>query len=89
MGKQKEVWPTEREIRLRFILLAVIEMACDRGVPVERLLLSYLMLRNPLRQEQLIDLIREVLDLEAMQGFRFASGSDPDRLLRQIDSVNT
>ncbi|KAF1031158.1 MAG: hypothetical protein GAK37_00921 [Pseudomonas sp.] len=87
MGKRKEIWPTEREIRLRFILLAVIEVACDQGIPVERLLLSYVSLRNTLSETQLIDTLREVLDLEPMEGFRFLLGSEADRLLRKISAT--
>ncbi|MGY2289588.1 hypothetical protein ACW9H6_07775 [Pseudomonas sp. SDO528_S397] len=86
MGKRKEVWPTEREIRLRFILLAVIEIACDQGVPIERLLLAYLSLRNTLSEDQLVELLRDVLGLAPMQGFRFTPESEADQLLRKIGS---
>ncbi|NIL16584.1 hypothetical protein [Pseudomonas sp. AN3A02] len=86
MGKRKTVWPTEREVRLRFILLAIIETASNRGVPIERLLLSYILLRNQPTQEQLWEAISDCLLLDEMSGFRFEPGSEADRLMRNISS---
>lgn|GEM_PF-454143 len=84
MGKRKTVWPTEREVRLRFILLAIIETACDRGVPIERLLLSYILLRNKPTPEQLWAAISDTLLLDQMRGFRFEPGSEADQLMRKL-----
>ena len=45
MGKRKTVWPTEREIRLRFILFAVIDAASVQGVSSDLLLPAHKLLR--------------------------------------------
>jgi hypothetical protein len=84
VGKRKTVWPTEREVRLRFILLAIIETACHRGVPIERLLLSYILLRNKPSPEQLWEAISDTLLLDEMRGFRFEPGSEADQLMRKL-----
>lgn len=46
MGKRKTVWPTDREIRLRFMLFAVIDVARVHGVAAELLLNAHTVLRD-------------------------------------------
>lgn len=84
MGKQKTVWPTDREIRLRFMLFAVIDTASIQGVPAEILLTAHTLLRNNPTQAQLREALADILDDEHMEGFRFPIGSDADELMRAL-----
>lgn len=87
MGKRKQVWPTDCEVRLRFILLSVIDTAFERGVPIERLLLSYILLRNKPTKAALWDAIGDILNIEEMYGFRFPPTSEADQLMRKLGSL--
>lgn len=84
MGKRKTVWPTDREIRLRFILYAVIDAATAQGVSAELLLPAHKLLRDSPTEAQLRDTLGEILATDEMYGFRFAPGSDADDLLRAL-----
>ena len=86
MGKRKTVWPTEREIRLRFILYAVIDAATAQGVSAELLLPAHKLLRDSPTEAQLRDTLGEILATDEMYGFRFAPGSDADDLLRALSA---
>ena len=66
MGKRKTVWPTDREIRLRFILFAVINAASIEGVPAELLLPAHKLLRDSPTEAQLIEALREILAADEM-----------------------
>ncbi|NCE93536.1 hypothetical protein [Pseudomonas sp. L13] len=84
MGKRKTVWPTDREIRLRFILYAVIDAATAQGVSAELLLPAHKLLRDSPTEVQLRDTLGEILATDEMYGFRFPPGSDADDLLRAL-----
>ncbi|WP_032905011.1 hypothetical protein [Pseudomonas sp. CF150] len=84
MGKRKTVWPTDREIRLRFILYAVIDAATAQGVSAELLLPAHKLLRDSPTEAQLRDTLGEILATDEMYGFRFAPGSDADDLMRAL-----
>ncbi|MBC3254475.1 hypothetical protein HU733_03140 [Pseudomonas paralactis] len=84
MGKRKTVWPTDREIRLRFILFAVIDAATVQGVSAELLLPAHTLLRNSPSEAQLRDALGDILATDEMYGFRFPSGSDADDLMREL-----
>ena len=84
MGKRKTVWPTDREIRLRFILFAVIDAATAQGVSAELLLPAHTLLRNSPSEAQLRDALGDILATDEMYGFRFAPGSDADDLMREL-----
>ncbi|MBR7214469.1 hypothetical protein E1K68_17090 [Pseudomonas sp. B2021] len=84
MGKRKTVWPTDREIRLRFILYAVIDAATAQGVSAEILLPAHKLLRDSPTEAQLRDTLGEILATDEMYGFRFAPGSDADDLMRAL-----
>ena len=86
MGKRKTVWPTDREIRLRFILYAVIDAATAQGVSAEILLPAHKLLRDSPTEVQLRDTLGEILATDEMYGFRFAPGSDADDLLRALSA---
>ena len=86
MGKRKMVWPTDREIRLRFILYAVIDAATAQGVSAEILLPAHKLLRDSPTEAQLRDTLGEILATDEMYGFRFAPGSDADDLLRALSA---
>lgn len=86
MGKRKTVWPTDREIRLRFILYAVIDAATVQGVSAELLLPAHKLLRDSPTEAQLRDTLGEILATDEMYGFRFAPGSDADDLLRALSA---
>ncbi|SDU20062.1 hypothetical protein SAMN05216475_1652 [Pseudomonas synxantha] len=64
MGKRKTVWPTDREIRLRFILFAVIDAATVQGVSAELLLPAHKLLRDSPTEAQLRDALGEILATE-------------------------
>lgn len=84
MGKRKTVWPTDREIRLRFILFAVIDAATVQGVSAELLLPAHKLLRDSPSQAQLRDALGEILATEQMYGFRFPAGSEADELMQSL-----
>ncbi|AZE55848.1 hypothetical protein C4K03_3695 [Pseudomonas synxantha] len=84
MGKRKTVWPTDREIRLRFILFAVIDAATVQGVSAELLLPAHKLLRDSPTEAQLRDALGEILATEPMYGFRFPAGSEADDLMRAL-----
>ena len=86
MGKRKTVWPTDREIRLRFILYAVIDAATAQGVSAELLLPAHKLLRDSPTEVQLRETLGEILATDEMYGFRFAPGSDADDLLRALSA---
>ncbi|GLH47704.1 hypothetical protein [Pseudomonas lactis] len=86
MGKRKTVWPTDREIRLRFILYAVIDAATAQGVSAEILLPAHKLLRDSPTEAQLRDTLGQILATDEMYGFRFAPGSDADDLLRALSA---
>lgn len=84
MGKRKTVWPTEREIRLRFILFAVIDAASVQGVPAELLLQAHKLLRESPSEAQLLEALDEILAEDEMRGFRLAPGSEADELMQSL-----
>lgn len=84
MGKRKTVWPTDREIRLRFILFAVIDAATVQGVSAELLLPAHKLLRDSPSQTQLHDALVDILSTDEMYGFRFPAGSEADDLMQAL-----
>ncbi|WP_455825383.1 hypothetical protein [Pseudomonas graminis] len=88
MGKRKTVWPTEREIRLRFILFAVIDAASVQGVSAELLLPAQKLLRDSPTQAQLLDALGEILATDEMHGFRFPPGSEAEELMWALEASN-
>ena len=88
MGKRKTVWPTDREIRLRFILYAVIDAATAQGVSAELLLPAHKLLRDSPTEVQLRDTLGEILATDEMYGFRFPPGSDADDLMRALATTD-
>ena len=84
MGKRKTVWPTDREIRLRFILFAVIDAASIQGVAAELLLPAHKLLRNSPTEAQLLGTLGEILATDEMHGFRFPLGSEAEELMRTL-----
>ncbi|OIN50671.1 hypothetical protein BLL37_23630 [Pseudomonas azotoformans] len=82
MGKQKTVWPTDREIRLRFILFAVIDAASVQGVSADLLLPAHKLLRESPSEAQLLEALGEILSTDDMYGFRFAPGSEAEELMQ-------
>ena len=88
MGKRKTVWPTDREIRLRFILYAVIDAATAQGVSAELLLPAHKLLRDSPTEDQLRDTLGAILATDEMYGFRFPPGSDADDLLRALATTD-
>lgn len=84
MGKLKTVWPTDREIRLRFILFAVIDVASVQGVSSELLLPAHKLLRESPTQMQLLDALSEILAADEMSGFRLPPGSEAEELMQTL-----
>ncbi|WP_426108163.1 hypothetical protein [Pseudomonas sp. TWR1-1-4] len=84
MGKRKTVWPTEREIRLRFILFAVIDAASVQGVSSDLLLPAHKLLRDSPTEAQLLEVLGEILNTDEMYGFRFVPGSEAEELMRVL-----
>jgi hypothetical protein len=84
LGKRKTVWPTDREIRLRFILFAVINAASVQGVSAEVLLPAHKLLRDSPSETQLRDALGDILATDEMYGFRFPAGSEADDLMRAL-----
>ena len=87
MGKRKTVWPTDREIRLRFILFSVIDAASIQGVAAELLLPAHKLLRNSPTEAQLLGTLDEILATDEMHGFRFPLGSDAEELMRTLEKT--
>ncbi|KTC18486.1 hypothetical protein AO391_13550 [Pseudomonas marginalis ICMP 9505] len=87
MGKQKTHWPTDREVRLRFILFALLDVASAQGAPAEVLLPAHKLLSNKPTQAQLCDSLAAVLACEEMAGFRFAQGTEADDVMRSLADV--
>ena len=85
MGKRKTVWPTDREIRLRFMLFAVIDAASVQGVPSELLLPAHKLLRDSPTEAQLLATVREILATDGMYGFRFPPGSEAEELMQALE----
>ncbi|WP_460135559.1 hypothetical protein [Pseudomonas sp. S1_E04] len=85
MGKRKTVWPTDREIRLRFILHAVIDAATVEGVSAEVLLPAHKLLRDSPAEARLISALSEILATDELYGFRFPAGSEADELMRTLE----
>ncbi|QHF45476.1 hypothetical protein PspS35_17385 [Pseudomonas sp. S35] len=86
MGKRKTVWPTDCEIRLRFILFAVIDAASVEGVAAELLLPAHKLLRESPTEAQLVDALREILRADEMYGFRFPVASEAAELMQTLDN---
>ncbi|WP_353632432.1 hypothetical protein ABVN18_12570 [Pseudomonas canadensis] len=84
MGKRKTVWPTEREIRLRFVLFAVIDAASVQGVSSDLLLPAHKLLRDSPTEAQLLEVLGEILSTDEMYGFRFVPGSEAEELMRVL-----
>ena len=84
MGKRKTVWPTEREIRLRFILFAVIDAASVHGVSSDLLLPAHKLLRDSPTEAQLLEVLGEILSTDEMYGFRFVPGSEAEELMQAL-----
>ncbi|WP_278407925.1 hypothetical protein [Pseudomonas rhodesiae] len=84
MGKRKTVWPTDREIRLRFMLFAVIDAATVQGVSAEVLLPAQKLLSESPNEKQFLEALGEILATEEMEGFRFTPGSEADELMQTL-----
>jgi len=87
LGKRKTVWPTDREIRLRFILFAVIDAASVQGVTAELLLPAHKLLRDSPTEAQLLGALGEILAADEMHGFRFPLGSEAEELMRTLEQT--
>lgn len=87
MGKRKTVWPTDREIRLRFILFAVIDAASVQGVPAELLLAAHKLLRDSPTEAQLRSVLGNILAADEMLGFRFTPGSDTAEFMQALEQT--
>ncbi|MGB3124856.1 MAG: hypothetical protein WBB95_13680 [Pseudomonas sp.] len=85
MGKQKTVWPTECEVRLRFILFAVIDVASARGAPAELLLPAHKLLRDAPTEPRLRVALGNILACDEMYGFRFPLGSEADEFMQALE----
>lgn len=85
MGKRKTVWPTDREIRLRFMLFAVIDAASVQGVPSELLLPAHKLLRDSPTEVQLLAALAEIQATDEMYGFRFTPGSEAEELMQALE----
>ncbi|PRA15584.1 MULTISPECIES: hypothetical protein [Pseudomonas] len=84
MGKRKTVWPGDREIRLRFILFAVIDAASVQGVASELLLPAHKLLRDAPTEAQLLEALDEILAPDEMKGFRLPPGSEAEELMQAL-----
>jgi hypothetical protein len=87
LGKRKTVWPTDREIRLRFILFAVIDAASAQGVSAELLLPAHKLLQESPTEAQFRDALNSILTTDEMYGFRFPAGSEADDFMRALASA--
>ncbi|WP_248751515.1 hypothetical protein [Pseudomonas sp. MWU15-20650] len=86
MGKRKTVWPTDREVRLRFILFAVIDAASAQGVCAEVLLTAHKLLRDAPNEARLREALHAILATDEMYGFRFPVGSEADDLMQTLEA---
>lgn len=84
MGKRKTVWPTDREVRLRFILFALLDTASVQGAPPELLLSVYKLLRDSPTEAQLLNAIHEILNTDEMYGFSFPACSEAEELMQTL-----
>ena len=84
MGKRKTVWPTDREVRLRFILFAVIDVASAHGAPADLLLPAHTLLRDSPNEAQLLKALAGIVECDEMYGFAFPPGSEADDLMRAL-----
>ena len=84
MGRRKTVWPTDREVRLRFILFAVIDAASTQGVPSEPVLAAHKLLADSPTETQLLSALADILAADQMYGFRFAPGSEADEFMQTL-----
>lgn len=84
MGKRKTVWPTDREIRLRFILFALLDTASVQGVRPDLLFSVHKLLRDSLTEAQLLDAIHAILNTDEMYGFRFPACSEAEELMQTL-----
>jgi hypothetical protein len=84
LGKRKTVWPTDREIRLRFILFAVIDAASVQGVSADLLLQAHKLLQESPTEAQFRDALSAILATDEMYGFRFPAGSEADDFMRAL-----
>ncbi|TFY86333.1 hypothetical protein DYL61_28005 [Pseudomonas nabeulensis] len=84
MGKRKTVWLSDREIRLRFMLFAVIDEASVQGVPAQLLLNAHKLLRESPTEMQLRAALLDILDADEMFGFRFPPGSEADESMQTL-----
>ncbi|MCF5722873.1 hypothetical protein [Pseudomonas syringae] len=85
MGKRKTVWPTDREIRLRFILFAVIDAASAQGVASELLLPAHKLLRDTPTEAQMLSTLGDILSTDEMYGFRFTRGSEAEEFMQTLE----
>lgn len=85
MGKRKTVWPTDREIRLRFILFAVIDAASVQDVSADLLLQAHKLLQESPTEDQFRDALSAILATDEMYGFRFPAGSEADDFMRALE----
>ena len=85
MCMRKTDWPIDREIRLRFILFAVIDAASVQGVPAELLLAAHKLLHDSPTDVQLRNVLSEILDTEEMFGFRFSPGSETEEFMQMLE----
>jgi len=85
LGKRKTVWPTDREIRLRFILFAVIDAASVQDVSADLLLQAHKLLQESPTEAQFRDALSAILATDEMYGFRFPAGSEADDFMRALE----
>jgi len=89
LGKRKTVWSTDREVRLRFILFAVIDIASAQGVRAELLLPAQKLLRDAPTELQLRDTLARILACDEMYGFRFPPGTEADDFMLALELSET
>lgn len=76
--------PTEREIRLRFILLAILDAAKTRGVDEKSVELARQHLQMAMTEDQVSRTIALFLSTDQLRGFSFVLEPDANELMRQI-----
>ncbi len=89
MGKRKTLGSTDREVRLRFILFAVIDVASAQGVRAELLLPAQQLLRDAPSEVQLRDTLARILACDEMYGFRVPPGTEADDFMQTLDLSET
>ncbi|TFY86690.1 hypothetical protein DYL59_21280 [Pseudomonas kairouanensis] len=87
MGKRKTVWPTDREVRLRFILYALIDAASVEGVSSEIVLSAHKLLGDSPTEAQLLGALGEILAADEMFGFRFPRGSEAEEFMLALEQI--